>query len=74
MATDYSDFVRTSRETLGLTQVQLAERLHVATRTVIRWETGESAVKRRDLIAIEKMVKRKRGRVKPLPESGTAEV
>jgi DNA-binding transcriptional regulator YiaG len=44
MATTVNLGKRTSprelRDKLGLTQAQLAQRLHVSTRTVVRWEAG----------------------------------
>lgn len=36
--------IRQSRERMGWTQVQLAEKLGVSERTVIRWEAGEAAM------------------------------
>ena len=35
-------FIREQRMILGLTQQQLAERLHVTNKAVSRWETGVS--------------------------------
>jgi DNA-binding transcriptional regulator YiaG len=52
------EFVRTSRELLGLTQAEFGERLGVAKRTVIRWEMGDTPLKRRDRVAITLLIER----------------
>ena len=38
----FADFLRSRRKDLGLTQEQLAERLHVSTAAVSKWERGKS--------------------------------
>jgi len=38
----FADFLRSRRKELGLTQEQLAERLHVSTAAVSKWERGKS--------------------------------
>lgn len=35
-------FVRDTRKALGMTQLELAELLHHTTRTIIRWENGDT--------------------------------
>lgn len=54
------DFVRRSREQLGLTQTEFGEQLGVSKRTVIRWEQGDTLLKRRDRVAITLLVERPR--------------
>lgn len=39
---NFADFLRERRKTLGLTQEQLAEKLHVSTAAVSKWERGKS--------------------------------
>jgi DNA-binding transcriptional regulator YiaG len=52
------EFVSQAREQLGLTQTEFGERLGVSKRTVIRWEQGDTPLKRRDRVAITLLVER----------------
>ena len=36
------NFIATCRKEMGLTQVQLAEKLNITNRAVSKWETGKS--------------------------------
>lgn len=40
--TDMGQFIAARRAELGLTQQQLADRLHVTNKAVSKWETGVS--------------------------------
>ena len=40
--TKIGTFIREQRTTLGLTQQQLADQLHVTNKAISRWETGVS--------------------------------
>jgi DNA-binding transcriptional regulator YiaG len=55
-----AEFVRQSRERLGLTQTEFGARLGVSKRTVIRWEQGEQPIKRQTRVAITLLVDRPR--------------
>jgi len=46
-----TNLIREIREKAGLTQVQLAELMHVRQATISRWET--KGFKQRDLIAVK---------------------
>jgi DNA-binding transcriptional regulator YiaG len=52
------DSVKEARATLGLTHQAFAEALGVSRRTVMRWETGESAPRPGDAMLIGKLVGR----------------
>ncbi len=41
-ANQMGGFIAQQRKSLGLTQVQLAERVHVSGKTVSKWENGVS--------------------------------
>ena len=56
-------FVRHARERLGLSQPAFGELLGVSKRTVIRWEMGNSPLKRRDRIAIAMLVEQAAKRI-----------
>ena len=42
---DIGDYIKAKRESLGLTQEQLAEQVGVSPRTISNWETGKSKIK-----------------------------
>ena len=46
-----------ARKTLGLSQSDMAERLHVCERQVRRWEKGDTPVSYRTSVAIEAMLR-----------------
>jgi DNA-binding transcriptional regulator YiaG len=49
---DGAEFARQARDRLGLSQTEFGARLGLSKRTIIRWEQGEIALKRRDRAAI----------------------
>jgi predicted transcriptional regulator len=53
------EFVRWSREWLGLTQTELGKHLGVSKRTIIRWEMGHARIRRRDIAAITMLIDKK---------------
>ena len=50
--------VREIRDTLGLTQVELANKLHVSETAVSRWENDHCQPDRRSSLKLENLLKR----------------
>ena len=54
-ANQMGGFIARQRKSLGLTQVQLAERVHVSGKTVSKWENGTSDPSTSNLMALAKL-------------------
>ena len=50
------DDIRTIRETLGLSQAEMADRLGIHQSSISRFETGELALDRRTLLAAQALL------------------
>jgi transcriptional regulator with XRE-family HTH domain len=66
--------IKLARETAGLNQAELAERLSVEPPTVSRWENGVNEPRPSQLIKLAKIVNRSVDWIKGIDESGNQDI